>query len=175
MVPTPCLLSCVQQKLGSWWWTIDNTTWCANFCESPRRNSERSVVDSAGLFTVKFGWKTFPPGNSWTSHVASAVNSFVMRSTILFFDTENELKTTRSFRHTVFLSALWLSPKRPHPLSCSVVERHHSVEETPWWCQWPTGLHGAMATHQRPPPSVSCLGGLQAEGPCRGSARWWTP
>ena len=58
-----------------------------------------------------------------------------------------------------------------HPLSCSAVEEGHHpfAEETPWWCRWPA------ASRPRPPPNVSCLGGLGEGGPCRASSRWWTP
>ena len=43
----------------------------------------------------------------------------------------------------------WLWPKKPRPPSYSVARGHHHVrEETPWWCRWPAGLHGATADHQ---------------------------
>ena len=73
-------------------------------------------------------------------------------------------------------SVSWLSPKKPRPPSCSVAGGHHHVgEETPWWCRWPAGLHGAAADHQRQPPNVLYRGGPEEECPSRGASRLWTP
>ena len=46
----------------------------------------------------------------------------------------------------------WLSPTRPHPLSCTAVEgRHSCAEETPWWCRWPAGDTMVVSMASRAP------------------------
>ena len=76
---------------------------------------------------------------------------------------------------TAFLPRSGCLQRGAHPLSCSAVGHHSFAEETPWWCRWPAGLHGAAASRQRQPPNVSGLGGLGEGGPCRASSRSWTP
>ena len=60
---------------------------------------------------------------------------------------QGTFQTGRTTLGVVFPCVLWLSPTRPHPLSCSAVEGRHSfAEETPW----PAGHRGAAASRPRP-------------------------